>query len=46
MEKEVINAKWVENGVANVIFYCSDEKPNIFPIGDSIRKGYCETVKK
>ena len=38
--------KWVENGKADeVAFVCSDDKPNIFLIGDSIRRGYCETVK-
>ena len=36
---------WVENGNASVIFKCNDSKKNIFLIGDSIRKGYCETVK-
>lgn len=45
MKEEIIEAKWVENGVADAIFFCNDEKPNIFLIGDSIRKGYCETVK-
>ena len=45
MKEEIIGAKWVENGVADAIFFCNDEKPNIFLIGDSIRKGYCETVK-
>ena len=37
--------KWVENGAADSIFTCSDDKPNIFLIGDSIRRGYCHTVK-
>ena len=36
---------WVENGNTSVIFKCNDSKKNIFLIGDSIRKGYCETVK-
>ena len=36
---------WVENGESTARFLCSTEKPNIFLIGDSIRKGYCETVK-
>lgn len=37
--------KWIENGAADSIFTCSDDKPNIFLIGDSIRRGYCHTVK-
>lgn len=37
--------KWVEDGDSAARFCCSDEKPNIFLIGDSIRQGYCETVK-
>ena len=37
--------KWVENGAADSIFTCSDDKPIIFLIGDSIRRGYCHTVK-
>jgi len=45
MKNETIDAKWVENGVSDVAFQCSDEKPNVFLIGDSIRKGYCGTVK-
>lgn len=36
---------WVENGDSNVEFKCSESKTNIFLIGDSIRKGYCATVK-
>lgn len=36
---------YVENGKSNVEFICSKEKPNIFLIGDSIRLGYCATVK-
>lgn len=38
--------KWVENGESAVEFCCSNEKKNIFLIGDSIRKGYCKTVKE
>lgn len=39
--------KWVENGKADgVAFVCSDDKPNIFLIGDSLRRGYCATVKE
>ena len=38
--------KWVENGAEGKRFVCNKEKPNIFLIGDSIRKGYCETVKE
>lgn len=37
--------KWVENGVSKKVFECSNDKKNIFLIGDSIRKGYCETVR-
>lgn len=37
---------YVENGNANAVFFCSDEKANVFLIGDSIRIGYCTTVKK
>ncbi len=37
---------YVENGKAHKEFICSKEKTNIFLIGDSIRLGYCETVKK
>ncbi len=37
--------KWVENGESTAVFCCSTEKPNIFLIGDSIRQGYCETVR-
>lgn len=38
--------KWVEQGEADVAFTCSTEKANIFLIGDSIRRGYCATVKE
>ena len=38
--------KWVEHGHSNVEFECSRTKPNIFLIGDSIRQGYCKTVKE
>ncbi len=37
--------KYVEEGAASAEFICSDTLPNIFLIGDSIRKGYCKTVK-
>ena len=37
---------WVENGQQASEFVCSTEKKNIFLIGDSIRKGYCPTVRK
>ena len=37
---------YIENGNSNVNFICSDDKANIFLIGDSIRLGYCETVKE
>lgn len=36
---------WAENGNSDAIFQCNESKTNIFLIGDSIRKGYCETVK-
>ena len=35
-----------ENSKTNIAFFCSGEKANVFLIGDSIRLGYCETVKK
>lgn len=38
--------KWVENGDAKVEFICSNVKKNVFLIGDSIRKGYCDTVRE
>ena len=38
--------QWIENGEAEVSFICSDEKKNVFLIGDSIRRGYCLTVKR
>ena len=37
--------KWIENGYSTHEFMCDNEKKNIFLIGDSIRRGYCETVK-
>ncbi len=37
--------QWIENGEAEVSFVCSDNKKNVFLIGDSIRRGYCLTVK-
>ncbi len=37
---------YLEEGYANKKFICSKNKKNIFLIGDSIRIGYCETVKK
>lgn len=37
---------WVENGIAGKEFICSNEKKNIFLIGDSIKNGYCRTVKE
>ena len=36
--------KWIENGEGGAAFRCSADKPNVFLIGDSIRKGYCKTV--
>lgn len=41
-----MNTKWIENGTATKEFVCSETKPNIFLIGDSIRKGYCATVRE
>ena len=38
--------EWIENGEAEVAFHCSDEKKNVYLIGDSIRRGYCSTVKE
>ena len=37
---------FLENGNADAVFFCSDEKLNIFLIGDSIRLGYEDTLKK
>ena len=37
---------WIEEGIAEVEFKCSDDKKNVFLIGDSIRRGYCPTVKE
>ena len=36
---------YIEDGNSNVEFKCSKTKKNIFLIGDSIRLGYCKTVK-
>ena len=38
--------KYLENGESVKEFVCCKEKTNVFLIGDSIRKGYCEAVKK
>lgn len=38
--------KWIENGASAWEFVCSDSKKNIFLIGDSIRRGYCATVRE
>lgn len=38
--------KWVENGEASVEFVCASDRPNVFLIGDSIRRGYCATTKE
>ena len=40
-----MSIKYVENGDADKVFYLSENKKNIFLIGDSIREGYCEIVK-
>ena len=37
--------KWIEDGESSLEFTCSEDKPNIFLIGDSIRRGYCLTAK-
>jgi len=37
---------YIENGKSNKEFLCSRKRKNIFLIGDSIRQGYCGTVKK
>lgn len=37
---------YTENGNAKAQFICSKEKPNVFLIGDSIRLGYCASVKE
>ena len=39
MEKRIKHAR------VGAEFSCSETKPNIFLIGDSIRLGYCKTVK-
>ena len=36
----------VEDCKSNAIFICDERKKNVFLIGDSIRIGYCDTVKK
>ena len=36
----------LESGETSVQYQCSTTKPNIFLIGDSIRIGYCKTVKR
>ena len=38
--------EWIENGLSEVKYYCSDTKKNVYLIGDSIRRGYCLTVKE
>lgn len=35
-----------EDAGSKASFFCSETKKNIFLIGDSIRKGYCSTVKE
>ena len=37
---------WIENGNGTVSFQCSDEKKNVFLIGDSIRVGYCAAARE
>ena len=34
-----MNMKWIENGDGAIEFTCDTDKPNVFLIGDSIRKG-------
>ena len=36
----------IEDGFANKQFVCSDNKKNIFLIGDSIRLGYCDATRE
>ena len=36
---------YIENGVSSAAFMCDKKKRNIFLIGDSIRRGYCKTVR-
>ncbi len=38
--------KWIEQGAADVAFHTATDKANVFLIGDSIRRGYCATVKE
>ena len=38
--------KRIKHGRADAEFACGETKPNIFLIGDSIRLGYCKTVKE
>ena len=38
--------KWIENGETATKFVCSEQKKNIFLIGDSIRRGYCATARE
>lgn len=37
---------YVEDGKAAKAFRCRQDKKNVFLIGDSIRQGYCRTVKE
>ncbi len=37
---------YVEEGKSNIGFLCSDDKANVFLIGDSIRIGYCKVVEE
>lgn len=37
---------YIENGETDKEFICDPRRTNIFLIGDSIRIGYCETVKR
>lgn len=35
---------YIENGIAKAAFMCHSDKKNIFLIGDSIRRGYCQAT--
>ena len=46
MKKEKFGKNEEKTTTSSTAFRCSESKANIFLIGDSIRLGYCETVKK
>lgn len=41
-----VHMSYHEEGMLPTGFYCSDRRPNIFLIGDSIRMGYCTFAKE